>query len=62
MHTPAHAEEVCCEFSLDHTEMFLLQFFIKLFVRLAKDSLGYLDWSPYVSQVCVFLGVGVVQA
>lgn len=31
--------------------MSLLQFFVKLFVRLSKHSLGYLDWNPYVPQV-----------
>lgn len=28
-----------------------MQLFVELFVRLAKHSLGYLDWSPYISQV-----------
>lgn len=31
-----------------------LQHLVNLFARLANDNIGYIDWDPYIPQVCWF--------
>lgn len=40
--------------------LLLSQPFIKLFVRLARHCMGYVDWSPYLSRVSSLSGVHLV--
>ena len=46
-----HLPVACIALQYSHYKLYFSQSWVRLFVRLARDNIGYIDWSPHLEQV-----------